>query len=96
MRRSRLEISMDILEVLAFKGQLRLTHLMFKSNVNCCVLKEQLEFLIKNGLVEEKMLRKRAIYAITSRGLQVLKTFREVKELFPPEEEERLQTPPLF
>jgi predicted transcriptional regulator len=87
---------MDILEVLAFKGQLRLTQLMFKSKVNCCVLKEQLEFLIKNGLVEEKMLRKRAIYAITSRGLQVLKTFREVKELFPPEEEEGPQMPPLL
>jgi predicted transcriptional regulator len=95
MRRSRLEISIDILEALAFDGQLRLTQLMYKSKINCCVLKEQLESLIKNGLVEEKMLKKRAIYAMTSRGLQVLKAFREIKEVFPPEEEER-QTPPLF
>ena len=89
MRRSKLEIHIDILEALVFKGKLRLTHLMYKSNVNCCVLKEHLEFLIKNGLVEEKMLKKRPIYAITSRGLQALKTFREIKEVFPPEEEER-------
>ena len=95
MRRSKLEIHIDILEALVFKGKLRLTHLMYKSNVNCCVLKEQLEFLIKNGLVEEKMLKKRTIYAITSRGLQVLKTFREIKEVFPLVEE-RPQRPPLF
>ncbi len=59
MRRSKLEIYIDILNVLALKGQLKLTHIMYKSNVNCKVLKEQLEFLIKNGLVEEKMLKKR-------------------------------------
>ena len=59
MRRSKLEIYIDILNVLALKGQLKLTHIMYKSNVNCKVLKEQLEFLIKNGLVEEKILKKR-------------------------------------
>jgi predicted transcriptional regulator len=96
MRRSKLEIHIDILEALAFKGQLRLTYLMYKSKVNCCLLREQLEFLIKNGLVEEKMLEKRTIYAITSKGLQVLKTFREIKEVFPLEEGERPQRPPLF
>ena len=96
MRRSKLEVYIDILEALAFEGQLRLTHLTYKSNVNCCVLKEQLEFLIGNGLVEEKMLKKMTIYAITSRGLQVLKTFREIKEVFPLEEEERPQRSALF
>jgi predicted transcriptional regulator len=58
MRRSKLEIYIDILDVLALKGQLKLTHIMYKSNVNCKVLKEQLEFLMKNNLVEEKILRK--------------------------------------
>jgi len=40
MRRSKMEIYLDILKTLAQKGPLKLTHIMYKSNVNCCVLKE--------------------------------------------------------
>jgi predicted transcriptional regulator len=88
MRRSKLEIYIDILNVLALKGQLKLTHIMYKSNVNCKVLKEQLEFLIKNSLVEEKILRKeKVVYGITSKGIQVLKYFREIEQVFPMKEE---------
>jgi predicted transcriptional regulator len=88
MRRSKLEIYIDILDVLALKGQLKLTHIMYKSNVNCKVLKEQLEFLIKNKLVEEKILRKeRTVYGITQKGIQVLKYFREIEQVFPMKEE---------
>lgn len=90
MRRSKLEIYIDILNVLALKGQLKLTHIMYKSNVNCKVLKEQLEFLIKNGLVEEKILRKeRIVYSATSKGIQVLKYFREIEQVFPMKDEVR-------
>ena len=90
MRRSKLEIYIDILNVLALKGQLKLTHIMYKSNVNCKVLKEQLEFLIKNSLVEEKILRKeKIVYGITSKGIQVLKYFREIEQVFPMKEEVR-------
>jgi predicted transcriptional regulator len=88
MRRSKLEVYIDILEVLAIKGQLKLTHIMYKSNVNCHVLKQQLEFLIGNSLVEERIMKKeKTVYAITSRGIQILKAFREIKEVFPIEEE---------
>jgi predicted transcriptional regulator len=90
MRRSKLEIYIDILDVLALKGQLKLTHIMYKSNVNCKVLKEQLEFLMKNNLVEEKILRKeRTVYGITPKGLKVLKYFREIEQVFPMKEEVR-------
>jgi predicted transcriptional regulator len=89
MRRSKLEIYIDILEVLRLRGPLKLTHIMYKSNVNCNILKEQLEFLIKNNLVEERMLRKeRIVYAIAPRGLAILRTFREMKEIFPDEKRE--------
>jgi len=84
----------DILEVLSLKGPLKLTHIMYRSNVNCNVLKEQLEFLVKNTMVEERILRKeKIVYAIAPRGIRILKTFREVKAVFPEEEEIRL--PPL-
>ena len=54
VRRSKLEMYVDILSVLAHRGPLKLTHVMYKANVNCSVLKEYLDFLIKQGLVEER------------------------------------------
>jgi predicted transcriptional regulator len=97
MRRSKLEMYVDILDVLAFRGPLKLTHIMYKSNVNCSVLKEQLDFLIKNSLVEERIVkRERVVYALTQKGTNVLKAFREIKKIFPLLEEEKRQAPLLF
>ena len=88
MRRSKLEMYVDILKVLAQRGPLKLTHVMYKANVNCKVLKEYLDFLTKQGLVEEKIIRReRLVYAITQRGVTVLKQFRELKEVLPIVEE---------
>ena len=84
MRRSKLEIHLDILKTLAQKGPLKLTHIMYKANVNCCVLKEYLDFLTKQKLVEEKALRKeRIVYEITEKGLIVIKYFRELQIMLP-------------
>ncbi len=60
VRRSKLEMYVDILTVLAHRGPLKLTHVMYKANVNCSVLKEYLDFLIKQGLVEERTVGKLA------------------------------------
>ena len=49
MRRSKLEMYVDILSVLALRGPLKLTHIMYKANVNCSILKEYLESLIQQG-----------------------------------------------
>jgi predicted transcriptional regulator len=96
MRRSKLEMYVDILDVLSLRGPLKLTHIMYKSNVNCSVLKEQLDFLKKNSLVEERVMkRERVVFAITPRGTTVLKAFREIKQIFPIEEEKR-QVPLLY
>jgi len=83
MRRSKLEMYVDILKVLARNGPLKLTHIMYKANVNCSVLKQYLDFLIQQNLVEEQTLYKkrrktRVVYAITERGRTVLKYFREL------------------
>jgi predicted transcriptional regulator len=88
MRRSKLEMYIDILKVLAHKGPLKLTHIMYKANVNCSVLKEYLDFLIEQELVEEKTVgKKRIVYAVTEKGLMVLKYFRELKIMLPVVEE---------
>ena len=83
MRRSKLELHIDILKALGRHGPLKLTHIMYKANVNCSVLKQYLDFLIQQNLVEEQTLLKRrhktkVVYAITERGLTALKYFREV------------------
>ncbi len=84
----------DILTVLAHRGPLKLTHVMYKANVNCSVLKEYLEFLMKQGLVEERIVgRARTVFAVTPRGITVLKYFRELKQVLPIVEEARTQTP---
>lgn len=81
-----------ILQVLALKGNLKLTHIMYKANVNCCVLKEYLDFLMKQGLVEERIVgKKRMVYAITQRGITTLKYFKELKQVLPIVEEPKNQ-----
>ena len=102
MRRSKLEMYVDILSVLALRGPLKLTHVMYKANVNCSVLREYLDFLMKNGLVEERKIQGRKsrsiriVYAITQRGITVLKYFRELKQALPIVEEDQRRVPPLF
>ena len=92
MLRSKLEMYVDIITVLAHRGPLKLTHVMYKANVNCSVLKEYLEFLIKQGLVEERAVGKqRVVYAVTQRGITVLKYFKELKQVLPIVEEARNQ-----
>src|SRR4030043_2161834 len=84
MRRSKLEMYVDILKVLAHRGPLKLTHVMYKANVNCSLLKEYLDFLIKQGLVEERTVGKqRIVYAATQRSVIVLKYFRELRQALP-------------
>ena len=97
MRRSKLEMYIDILSVLAHRGPLKLTHIMYKANVNCSALSEYLDFLLKQGLVEERNVKKnRIVYAVTQRGLTVIKSFRELKQALPIAEEDQRRIPPLF
>ena len=83
MRRSKMEMYIDILKVMARNGPLKLTHIMYKANVNCSVLKQNLDFLIQQNLIEEqitiKRRNKRKInYAITEKGRTVINYFNEV------------------
>ena len=95
MRRSKLEMYIDILNVLAHRGPLKLTHVMYKANVNCNILKEYLDFLIKKGLIEKRTITKmRVVFAITQRGINALKYFHELTQVLPIIEEARRQTNP--
>ena len=95
MRRSKLERCVDILNVLAHRGPLKLTHVMYKANLNCNILKEYLDFLIKQGLIEKRTITKmRVVFAITQRSINALKNFNELTQVLPIIEEARRQTNP--
>ena len=79
MRRSKLERYFDILEILAqahnFGSQKpsKLIQLMHKTGLKQDALKQHLDFLIQQNLVEKQNLGKNKIfYDITERGLMVL------------------------
>ena len=97
MRRSKMEIQLDILKVIARKGPLKLTHIMYKANVNCSILKEYVDFLIRQDLLEEKMMKKEKIfYAITEKGLKVLDYFRQLQIMLPFLEEDMTRIPAIL
>ena len=84
-RRTKLETYTDILKVLVNRGPLKTTHIMQKINVNSKTLKDYVEFLVKQGLVEKRSVKEgRIVYEITHRGVLVLKGFKELEKVLPP------------
>jgi predicted transcriptional regulator len=95
MRRSKMEMYIDILKVMAQNGPMKLTHVMYKANVNCSVLKENLDFLIQQNLIKEQItIKKRnktkVRYAITEKGRTVIKYFNEVNRALQITEESKI------
>ena len=83
MRRSKLEMHIDVLKALACYGRLKPTHIMYKAKVNCSALKQCLDLLIQQNLVKEQALHEkrnktRVVYAITEKGLTALKNVWEI------------------
>ena len=73
-----------MLHILALRGPQKLTHVMYKANLNSKVTKENLDFLIQKGLVEERPVKKgNAVYSVTQNGLNVVKYFRELQKALP-------------
>ena len=87
-RRSKIEICMDILTILSRRGLSRITHIMYDSSTNCGVLKVNLTYMIKQGLVEKKYVgHDRVAYCITQRGISILSAFKELRQVLPIVEE---------
>ena len=72
MRRSKLELYLEILEALKDKP-LNVDCLSYETNIDCTALKQRLDFLVQNGLIKEKILKKGTLFAVSYRGLAVLK-----------------------
>ena len=82
IRRSSFECSLAILETV--RTPKILTHIMYKTNVNCTVLKPLLVDLMKKGLittVEKHRGVSRMHYVISQKGIDVLCSVRKASEL---------------
>jgi len=78
MRRSKLENKCRYPQDIAQRGSLKLTHLMYKANLNGDVLGKDVVFLIKQGLIEKRNVGGgRLVYSITHEGLSLLKSWKE-------------------
>jgi len=83
-RRSKLEMYVDILKVLADNVLLKQANIMSQANLNSNILRERMSFLIKCQLVEEQTIKKRkTVFAITQKGINVLRYFRELEQMSP-------------
>ena len=85
-RRSRLELVFDILQAIQNKGgQIKPTHLMYKSNLSHKLLNNYIEELMGKELItiQEEMTKKKNIskkVVITEKGLGFLAEFRRMRE----------------
>ena len=73
--RSKLEMYVDILKVLAEKGPLKPNLIMSQANVSVNLLKGYLDFLVKQGLIKENVVENCVVYSNTNRGTAVIKFF---------------------
>jgi len=81
MSTSKLERYLNILEVLVRRPR-KLDYIAGKVKMEGNTLKRHLDFLVSNGLVEErKPSKRRVVYAINERGFSVFRTLRALKYL---------------
>ena len=80
MRRSKLELREAILAGL-LKEPLAIDDIAFETTMDCTVLNQHLDFLIQHALIEERLSDEKTLYAITERGIAVLKALNFQKYL---------------
>jgi predicted transcriptional regulator len=84
MRRSKLQIYVDVLEALVFYGPVRVTRISYKANLSYNLLKPILQNMTEKELVEERKLKKNlVVYAVTNTGRATLLRFKELTQILP-------------
>ncbi len=82
IRRSKLEVFMDIMKVVAEEREMKRTRIMYKANLAWTVLNDALDSLEKKGILESKDTPSGVVVTPTSDGLTLLKRFQEVESVF--------------
>ena len=84
MRRSKLQMYVEVLDALVFYGPMKLTRITYKANMNCSLLKPILNELMKNKLVEERKVKENSIvYVATNTARATLLRFNELTKILP-------------
>jgi len=80
-RRSRLDIIADMLLSMRDRGgEIKPTHLMYKSNLSHSLMKSYLEELLEKEMVDKIQRKPNEYIIITDKGLNFLKKWGEMKE----------------
>ena len=80
-RRGKLEIIADILRSIQNKkGNIKPTHLLYKSNLSHAKLKEYVDILKEKGMIEEQEVKGRKMFIMKDQGHKFLIEFERIKE----------------
>ena len=80
MRKSKLEFYEDVLYALVDK-YLTVDSLSYQCGMDCVAVKHRLDFLMKNGLVQENRCSTKILFSLTGRGLAIHKTLAITRRL---------------
>ena len=72
MRRSKLQVNLEILKTLGENGRLNSTHLTYHTYLNSKLVNEYLDFLIQNNLIKKHECKSRKKYEITNQGTEAI------------------------
>ena len=80
-RRGRMEIIFDILRSIQNKGgNIKPTHLLYKSNLSHAKLKEYVDMLLEKEMIEEQTVKGRKMFFMKEQGHKFLLEFERIKE----------------
>ncbi len=80
-RRGKIEIIADILRSIQDKkGEIKPTHLLYKSNLSHAKLKEYINILLEKGMIEERLTKGRKMILMKDLGYKFLSEFERIKE----------------
>jgi|GEM_PF-1694453 len=79
IRRSQLEIKMDILRAVK-EGVEKPTQIMYKANISWAILQTHLKSLVENGFLSEIECGSRRRYELTQKGFNILRAYYNILE----------------
>jgi len=84
IRRSKLEVFVDIMRVVSEEGEIRRTRVMYRANLAWKVLKEALDTLEAKGILKSEQRPAGVFVSLTNDGYGVLRRFDEFEAIFTP------------
>jgi predicted transcriptional regulator len=82
IRRSKLEIFMDIMKVVAEERGMRRTRIMYKANLAWNVLNNALDTMERKGILASTQTPSGVVVVPTANGIKLLRRFADVESVF--------------